>query len=51
MCINVDPSSSLLLESHQMIAKWQIDARFGQKQKVIDKLKEWEQTIGPKVCA
>ncbi len=32
-----------------MIAKWQIDARFGQKQKVIEKMKEWEQTIGPKV--
>lgn len=29
-----------------LIAVWQIDARFGHKQQVIDKLKEWEEKIG-----
>ena len=28
------------------IARWQIDARFGQKQTVIDKLRQWERDIG-----
>jgi hypothetical protein len=32
-----------------MVAKWQIDARFGQKQKVIEKLKEWSSQIAPQV--
>ncbi len=31
------------------IARWQIDARFGQKQTVIDMLRRWEREIGPKV--
>ncbi|MES2073036.1 MAG: hypothetical protein V4488_21970 [Pseudomonadota bacterium] len=30
-----------------LIARWQINARFGQKQKVIDKLKSWALEIGP----
>lgn len=29
-----------------LIATWQIDARFGHKQQVIDKMKEWERSIG-----
>jgi hypothetical protein len=28
------------------IARWQIDARFGQKQTLIDKLRKWERDIG-----
>jgi hypothetical protein len=32
-----------------LIAKWQIDARFGHKQKVIDKLKSWSSEIAPRV--
>ncbi len=28
------------------IARWQIDARFGQKQTVVDKLRQWERNIG-----
>ncbi|MGZ3239813.1 MAG: hypothetical protein ACXWJK_05430 [Burkholderiaceae bacterium] len=32
-----------------LIAKWQIDARFGHKQKVIDKLKNWTKEIAPQV--
>ena len=30
-----------------MIARWQIDARFGQKQKVIDMLKDWTTRVAP----
>ena len=29
-----------------LIATWQIDARFGHKQQVIDKMREWEEKIG-----
>jgi len=32
-----------------LIAKWQIDARFGHKQKVIEKLKNWASEIAPQV--
>ena len=28
------------------IARWQIDARFGQKQSVIDLMRRWEREIG-----
>lgn len=31
-----------------LIARWQIDARFGHKQTVIDLLKRWERDIGSK---
>ena len=31
------------------IARWQIDARFGQKQKVIDALTGWVRDIAPQV--
>ena len=31
-----------------IIARWQIDARFGHKQKVIDMLRTWERDIAPK---
>ena len=30
------------------VARWQIDARFGQKQKVIDLVRKWEREIGSK---
>ena len=30
-----------------MIARWQIDARFGQKQKVIDALAQWARDVAP----
>ena len=30
------------------VARWQIDARFGQKQKVIDLVRAWERDIGSK---
>ena len=30
-----------------MIARWQIDARFGQKQAVIDRLRDWSNRIAP----
>jgi hypothetical protein len=30
-----------------MIARWQIDARFGHKQKVIDALAQWARDIAP----
>ncbi|MGL4291682.1 MAG: hypothetical protein ACRCVA_35350 [Phreatobacter sp.] len=30
-----------------MIARWQIDARFGHKQKVIEMLKAWARDIAP----
>ena len=30
-----------------MIARWQIDARFGQKQTVIDKLRDWTNRVAP----
>jgi hypothetical protein len=32
-----------------LVARWQIDARFGHKQKVIDSLVQWAREIGPKV--
>jgi len=32
-----------------LIARWQIDARFGQKQKVIDSLSQWTRDIAPKI--
>ena len=32
-----------------MIARWQIDARFGHKQTVIDMLRSWAQTIAPQI--
>ena len=31
-----------------LVARWQIDARFGHKQTVIDLLKRWERDIGSK---
>lgn len=30
-------------------ARWQIDAKFGYKQTVLDLLKRWEQEVGPHV--
>jgi hypothetical protein len=30
------------------VARWQIDAKFGQKQAVIDSLKKWEREVGSK---
>lgn len=30
-------------------ARWQIDAKFGQKQKVLDLMRQWEREIGSKV--
>ena len=32
-----------------LIARWQIDARFGYKQKVIDSLIQWTREIAPQV--
>ena len=32
-----------------MIARWHIDARFGQKQVAIDLLKRWCEEIGPQI--
>lgn len=32
-----------------LIARWQIDARFGHKQKVIDMLRDWSRTVAPQV--
>jgi hypothetical protein len=32
-----------------LIARWQIDARFGQKQAVIDKLAGWGESIAPQI--
>jgi hypothetical protein len=32
-----------------LIARWQIDARFGYKQKVIDALKHWAGDVAPQV--
>src|SRR3989304_2205030 len=32
-----------------MIARWQIDARFGHKQTVIDTLRAWEKDIAPQI--
>ena len=32
-----------------LIARWQIDARFGQKQTVIDSITQWTREIAPKV--
>jgi hypothetical protein len=33
-------------ERNMFIARWQIDARFGHKQSVIDLLRKWEHEIG-----
>jgi hypothetical protein len=30
------------------VARWQIDAKFGQKQAVVDSLKKWEREVGSK---
>jgi hypothetical protein len=32
-----------------LIARWQIDARFGQKQTVIDMLRNWAKDIAPQI--
>ncbi|CAG9176661.1 MULTISPECIES: hypothetical protein [Cupriavidus] len=32
-----------------LIARWQIDARFGHKQEVISRLQQWAQDIAPQV--
>jgi hypothetical protein len=32
-----------------LIARWQIDARFGQKQQVIEMLRRWAQEIAPQI--
>ena len=32
-----------------MIARWQIDARFGHKQDVIERLQTWARDIAPQV--
>ena len=32
-----------------MVARWQLDARFGHKQKVIDSLKKWFENIGSEI--
>lgn len=32
-----------------IVARWQIDARFGHKQTVIDKLSAWSRDIAPKI--
>ncbi|CAG9181263.1 hypothetical protein LMG23992_04461 [Cupriavidus laharis] len=32
-----------------LIARWQIDARFGHKQEVISRLQQWAQEIAPQV--
>ena len=32
-----------------LIARWQIDARFGQNQKVIDSITQWTREIAPQV--
>jgi hypothetical protein len=32
-----------------IIARWQIDARFGQKQRVIEMIQAWERDIAPQV--
>ena len=32
-----------------LIARWQIDARFGQKQKVIDSMTQWMSEIGSQI--
>lgn len=32
-----------------LIARWQIDARFGHKQKVIDAIKSWSDDIAPRI--
>src|SRR5580700_11364427 len=37
---------SLKKEDDMFIARWQIDARFGHKQTVIDLLRKWEREIG-----
>jgi hypothetical protein len=35
-------------EKDMFVARWQIDARFGHKQTVIDLLRKWEREIGTK---
>ena len=32
-----------------LIAKWQIDARFGHKQTVVDMIRRWGDTIAPQI--
>ena len=32
-----------------LIARWQIDARFGEKQKVVDSVVQWSREIAPQV--
>jgi hypothetical protein len=32
-----------------LIARWQIDARFGQKQTVIEMIRRWGDTIAPRI--
>jgi len=32
-----------------LIARWQIDAKFGQKQTVIEQLRKWADTIAPQI--
>jgi hypothetical protein len=32
-----------------LIARWQIDAKFGQKQTVIDMLRTWGDTVAPQI--
>jgi hypothetical protein len=36
-------------EETMLIARWQIDARFGHKDKVLELVHGWERSIGPKV--
>lgn len=32
-----------------MVARWQVDAKFGHKQKVIDSMKEWMTNVGSQI--
>ncbi|MGE5538557.1 MAG: hypothetical protein ACM30I_08050 [Gemmatimonas sp.] len=32
-----------------LIARWQIDAKFGQKQTVVDLIRRWGETIAPQI--
>jgi hypothetical protein len=34
-----------------LVARWQIDARFGQRQTVIDMFRRWEREVGSKASA
>jgi hypothetical protein len=36
-------------ENKMLIARWQIDARFGHKQEVIDMLQRWTKELAPEV--